>query len=123
MEYLSEEKYPEEWELIQFFGRDCDPLDKDEAEFFGRSRFTMTLDDDVLRFTVDRSYGDLYVTVSRGEGRVINLIASAVRNLRIERLHGRETLLAEFGMEPHLQEIRLTLGPRFQLDWGSLIES
>ena len=48
MEHPSKREYPEEWELIQFFGQDCDPLDKDEAEFFGRSRFTMTLDDETF---------------------------------------------------------------------------
>ena len=49
MEHPSKREYAEEWELIQFFGQDCDPLDKDEAEFFGRSRFTMTLDRDDAR--------------------------------------------------------------------------
>jgi hypothetical protein len=30
-------EYPEESELIAFFGQDCDPSDNDEAEFFGSS--------------------------------------------------------------------------------------
>lgn len=124
MEHPSKREYPEEWELIQFFGQDCDPLDKDEAEFFGRSRFTMTLDDrDVLAFTLDRSFGDLYVSLSREEAKEIDLVARDVRNVKIERLRGAETMLAEFGTEPHVQQARLKLTPQLQLFWGSKPES
>jgi hypothetical protein len=36
MEHLMDREYPEEWELIAFFGQDSDPSDKEEAEFFGK---------------------------------------------------------------------------------------
>lgn len=115
------DQYPEESELIAFFGQDSDPIDKDEAEFFGRSRFTMTLDDgDVLAFVLDRSFGDLYVTLWHERAKEINLVAHEVWSVKIERLHGRETILAEFGTEPQHQQVRLTLRPKLDLRWGFL---
>jgi len=100
----------EEWELIAFFGQDPDLIDKEEAEFFGHSGFTMKLDDgDVLVFTLQRNFRALYVTLSRDQAKRIDLAAEAVRNVKIERLHGVETMLAVFGPEHDLRQVRLML--------------
>jgi hypothetical protein len=123
MEHPMNREYPEEWELIAFFGQDSDPTDKDEAEFFGSSGFTIKLDDgDVLVFTLLRNFGDLYITLSRNKAKEINLVANDLRSVKIERLHGVEILLAVFGPEHDLQQVRLTLRPTLQLDWGSKFE-
>lgn len=113
-------EFPEEWELIAFFGRDSDPTDAEEAEFFGSSGFTMRLDDgDVLVFTLQRNFAGLYITLSRDDAKKVNLVANDLRSVRIERLHDVETLVAVFGPERDLQQVRLTLKPTLRLDWGS----
>ena len=123
MEHPMDREYPEEWELIAFFGQDSDPTEKEEAEFFGRSGFTMRLDDgDVLEFTLQRNFGALYITLSRDKAKEVNLVANDLRSVKIERLHEVETLLAVFGPKHDLQQVRLTLRPTFQLDWGSKFE-
>jgi hypothetical protein len=123
MEHPMDREYPEEWELIAFFGQDSDPTDKEEAEFFGSSGFTMRLDDgDVLEFTLQRNFGALYITLSRDKAKEVNLIANDLRSVKIERLHEVETLLAVFGPKHDLLQVRLTLRPTFQVDWGSKFE-
>jgi hypothetical protein len=115
--------YSEEWELISFFGQDSDPGDKDEAEILGCSAFTVRLDDGlVLTFTLHRNFGDLHITLKRGEVTEVNLAASDVQWVKIERLHGGETLLAAFGPAQALQQVRLTLRPTLQLHWGATFE-
>ena len=116
-------EYPEEWELISFFGQDSDPSDKDEAEILGSSGFTVRLDDgSVLTFTLHRNFGDLHITLTRGERTEVNLTASHLRWVKIEQLHGAETLLAAFGPTHDLQQVRLTLRPKFLLHWGATFE-
>jgi len=111
-------EHPEEWELIAFFEREPDPVDGEEAEFFGSWSFTMTLDDgDVLEYAVGRTFGDLTVSLRRPGAKEINLAARDVRSIEIERLHGVETLVAVFGAEPDLHRARLTLRPTVRLDW------
>jgi len=123
MEDPMDREYPEEWELIAFFGQDSHPSDNEEAEFFGSSGFTMRLDDgDVLKFTLQRKFGALYITLSRDKAKEVNLIANDLRSVKIERLHGAETLLAVFGPKHDLHQVRLKLSPTFQLDWGSRFE-
>ena len=119
----SEREYPEEWELISFFGQDSDADDPEEAEFFGSSGFTIRLDDgDVLTFTLQRNFGALYLTLARDKTKEVNLVADDLRRVKIERLHDAETLLAVFGPEHGLHQVRLTLRPTLQLDWGSKFE-
>jgi hypothetical protein len=113
----------EEWELIAFFGQDSDPIDKEEAEFFGYSGFTLKPDDgDVLTFTLQRNSRALYLTLSREGAKKIDLTAEDVRSVKIERLHGVETMHAVFGTEDDPRQVRLTLRPTLQLDWGSKFE-
>jgi hypothetical protein len=120
-DHPSEREYPDEWELISFFGQDSDPTDLEEAEFFGSSGFTLRLDDgDVLTFTLQRNFGALYLTFARDRAKEINLVADDLRSVKIERLHDAETLLAVFGPESDLQQVRLKLRPTLQLDWGSI---
>jgi hypothetical protein len=123
MEDPMDREHPEESELIAFFVQDSDPSDKEEAEFVGSSAFTRRLDDgDVLKFTLQRNFGALYITLSRDKPKEVNLTANDLRSVKIERLHEVETLLAVFGPKNDLQEIRLTLRPTLQLDWGSKFE-
>jgi hypothetical protein len=115
-------EYPEEWDLVAFFGQDPDPLDEEETEFYGCSGFTIGLHGgDVLAFTLQRD-GALYITLSRDKENEINLTARDVRSVKIERLHGVETLLAVFGSTNNLQQVRLRLRPSLHLDWGSRFE-
>ena len=115
--------YPDEWELIAFFGQDPDPIDEQDAEFLGSSDFTMRLDDgDVFRFTLQRNFDALYMTLSRDEAREVDLVANDLQCVKIERLHGEEILLAVFGPKHEPQQVRLRLRPTFHLDWGSKFE-
>jgi hypothetical protein len=75
-------------------------------------------DGDVLEFTLQRNFGALYITLSRGKAKTVNLIANDLRTVKIERLHGAETLLAVFGPKHDLHQVRLMLRPTVQLDWG-----
>ena len=123
MEHPMDREYPEEWELIAFFGQDSDPIDNEEAEFFGSSGFTIPLaDGDILEFTLQRNFGALYITLSRDKSKKINLVANELRSVKVERLHEVEILLAVFGPKHDLQQVRLTLRPTLQLDWGSTPE-
>ena len=113
-------EFPEDWELLSFFEQEPDSIDEHEAEFFGSWSFTVALEDgDTLVFAVGQNFRDLDVTIRREQSKEINLaVRSDLRSIKIERLHGVETLVAAFGTEPNLQEARLTLRPTFRLDWG-----
>ena len=52
----------------------------------------------------------------------MNLVANDLRSVKIERLHGVETLLAVFGPEHDLQQVRFAFRPTLHLDWGSKFE-
>lgn len=112
-------EYPEEWELIAFFGQEPDSMDEDEAEFFGSGSFTLKLaDGDTLEFSVGQNFGDLGITLRREGTKEIRMDTDELRSIKIERLHGLETLVAAFGTNANLQEARLTLHPTLRLTWG-----
>jgi len=115
---------PKEWELVAFFGQEPDSLDDEEAEFFGSWSFTLTLDDaDIFVLSVGQNFGDLGITFRREGSKEIRLAARDVQGIKIEQLHGVETLVAVFGTKPNLQKARLTLHPTFRLDWGLAVEA
>jgi hypothetical protein len=116
-------EHPEEWELVAFFGQHPDASFEEEAEFFGSWSFTLRLDDgDILTFEVSRSFSDLGITLRREGTKEIRMAARDLKGIKVEQLHGVETLVAVFGTEPNLQQARLTLRPTLDLDWGSRIE-
>jgi hypothetical protein len=111
---------PDDWELIAFFEQDPIEADLEEAEFFGSLSFERDLGGgDILQWSVSRSFGDLQVTLTRNGLEQIVLKADDVASVKIERLHGVETLVALFGDGADLREARLTLRPALRLEWGS----
>jgi hypothetical protein len=111
---------PDDWELIAFFGRDPIEIDSEEAEFFDGLSFEHDLGSgDVLECDIGGNFGDLALTFWRNGVAQIVLRADDVVCLKIERLHGAETLVAFFGSEGNLREARLTLQPTLRLEWGA----
>jgi hypothetical protein len=111
---------PEDWELIAFFGRDPIEIDPEEAEFFDSLSFEHDSGGgDVLVCDIGGNFGDFVLTLSRNGFEQVVLRADDVVRLKIERLHGAETLVAFFGSQDDLREVRLTLQPTLRLEWGA----
>ena len=109
---------PDEWELIAFFESDPDPIDRGETEFFGSVSFTRDVGgDDVLRWSASVPFRDMRVTILRDGIERVTLVARDVHRISVERLHGNETLVADYGY-PNRQHARLMLRPTFRIEWG-----
>jgi hypothetical protein len=110
-------------ELIAFFGREPIEIDSEEAEFFDSLSFEHDLGgDDVLVCDIGGNFGDLALSLSRKGVVQIVVRADDVARLKIERLHGAETLVGLFGNKDDLREVRLSLRPTLRLDWGANLQ-
>ena len=111
---------PDDWELVAFFEREPVEIDREEAEFFGIVTFEHGLGGgDVLVCDVGTYSPDLVLTLVRDGVEQIVLRADDAANLKIERLHGVETLVALLGEAADRREVRLTLRPTLRLEWGA----
>lgn len=107
---------PELSELIAFFEQEPEAEDAEEAEFFGSLSFVRDVGGgDVLRCDIGTNFGEFRLVLSRNGTEQILLSAQDVASLRIERLHGVETLVAVFGRKPDLREARLAFAPTLRL--------
>jgi hypothetical protein len=83
---------------VAHFGREPEAADPEEAEFFGGLTFIRDVEGgDLLRCGIGVNFGDLRLALSRDGTKRIVLSFEDVARLRVERLHGVETLVASFG--------------------------
>jgi hypothetical protein len=119
---VGELQLPAEWELISFFETDPDPIerrDREEAEFFGTVSFTKDVGGgEVLSWNVSVPFRHLHVSIYRDGVDRVSLAARDVARIRLERPHGNEELVADYGPDRNRQRARLTLRPTFRLEWG-----
>lgn len=109
--------FPDEHELIGFFGVEPTLTDPDLPWIYNDVTFEVEVEDRPFKATVNGGYGELDIRWGASGKAAVSLTLREVQGLRVAREHGSEWLVADFRETAALSPLRLQIAPTFRMLW------
>jgi len=111
--------FPEEYELLAFFGTEPVVSELEAGWAYSDVTFTLGEGDEEFVFTVNRAYEHVTLRWSDSHGnRRLLLRFSGVASLEIDHPAARKTLIVRSAAED-VADMLLTVQPHVQVTWGT----
>jgi hypothetical protein len=109
--------FPEEHELVGFFGVEPTLTDPDLPWMYNDATFRIEVEGRPFEATINGGYGDLDIRWGAPGEAAISLTLRDVQGLRVERSGNHEWLVANFREALSLAPLRLQVAPGLRLLW------
>ena len=114
--------FPDDYELISFFEIEPEVLDPEMPWFYNTVTFQKQYADELLYCTFSPAYGDIDLTLVRGQKAKITLNLHNIDSIEVLKGPNGEHLKVTFHPDTSLNDFLLTLKPEVSIIWGTFLK-